>query len=274
MQLSLLSRLRPDFADSRRGPPSTVPGAWRDSATMQLDSIAAANDLLARQTRRRRLWAIAGLSGATALLALAWQSPRGEQVPVRLAAPTQLQPTQIATPAVVPVTLPPVTAVPVTEVPAAAAEDVAPKVDGNGAANTSNAIILVNPVAAPASADARRKAALAAKERARSEEEVQQRLRLAQEQQRQEAERAQQLADAAARERTAAAEQAARRQAEVVVARAPVRGVREVCGAGSGLFGEVLCQQRECRKADLQADPVCARLREIEVSRQQQFAEH
>jgi hypothetical protein len=160
---------------------------------------------------------------------------------------------------------------PTIEVPVAMVEDVAPKIDGNSTpGTTSNAVILVN----PASADARRKAALAAKERARSEEEVQQRLRLAQEQQRQEAERAQQLADAAARERVAAAEQAARRQAEVVVARAPLRGVRETCGAGGGLFGEALCQQRECRKSELQADPVCARLRDIEIARHQQFAEH
>ena len=42
MQLSLLTRLARRVDETRHSAPSSVPGAWRDSATSQLDAIAAA----------------------------------------------------------------------------------------------------------------------------------------------------------------------------------------------------------------------------------------
>ena len=54
MQLSLLSRFSRHADEARRGPPSSVPGAWRDSAISQLDSIATANEEQVALPRRGR----------------------------------------------------------------------------------------------------------------------------------------------------------------------------------------------------------------------------
>jgi hypothetical protein len=60
MQLSLLSRFAARSSPARTDPPSTVPGAWRDSAISQLDAIAAANDAAIVSARRRKLaWSVA-----------------------------------------------------------------------------------------------------------------------------------------------------------------------------------------------------------------------
>jgi len=251
MQLSLLSRLSPGAADSRRGPPSTVPGAWRDSAILQLESIAATNAESVRQRRLRRMMVWAMCAGVLSLwLALAWRAPRTEP----LAPPPTLagsMPAQASAPA------DPATA-------AVVASLAGPAIGGDDAAPATGA---------PAPAEARRKAAPTTKERARADEEIQQRLRLAQEQRRHEAERAQQLADAAARERAAAAEPVGRSALDTVNAQSAPRSVRELCTADGGLFGEGFCQQRECRKAEYRSDAVCVRLREIDLARQQLSAE-
>jgi flagellar biosynthesis GTPase FlhF len=116
------------------------------------------------------------------------------------------------------------------------------------------------------SADARRKAAALVQERARVEDQV---LRRQREIEQTQAERAseQQQADAA-RERAAAAEQARRQPVQLAqYSQDTRRNVREVCASSGGFIAQQFCHSRECRKADLQDDAVCQRLREIEVAR-------
>ncbi len=114
-------------------------------------------------------------------------------------------------------------------------------------------------------AQAKRKAAQLAQERALAEEA--QRVQLAQ--QTREAERTQQQAEQA-RQR-AAAEQA--RVAAVQVAGNTRRSVGEACAAAGGFISQQFCQARECRKAEHQSDGICATLRETEAARLRASAE-
>jgi len=111
-------------------------------------------------------------------------------------------------------------------------------------------------------ADARRKAAQLAQERALAEET--QRLQLAQQQQR-EAERAQQQLAEQARQR-AAAEQARAQSLQIAVD--THRSVSESCSAAGNQISRQFCRSRECGKAEHHGDPVCVRLREDELTQQ------
>jgi hypothetical protein len=114
-----------------------------------------------------------------------------------------------------------------------------------------------------AGAETRRKAALAAQERAQAEEAK--RLALVQQQTQQEAAaRAEQAAEAA-RQRAAAAEQV--RLAASSGAEVPRITVRSSCASAGGYLAQQFCQARECSKAEHQGDAVCARLRESEAER-------
>jgi hypothetical protein len=113
-------------------------------------------------------------------------------------------------------------------------------------------------------AEAKRKAAQLAQERALAEET--QRLQLAQQR---EAERAQQLAEQA-RQR-AAAEQA--RLAATQLASDSRRNVGDMCSAAGGFISQQFCHARECRKAEHQGDGICVNLRETEAARLRASAE-
>jgi chromosome segregation protein len=261
MQLSLLSRFASGATLARSEPPSTVPGAWRDSAILQLDALAAANDTMAASARRRKIaWAV--VLGGAAL----WLLSASLSTSVRDDAPRR--PPSVAPSALAPVTVP--TATPsVTRAPA---DPPAAQADALPVAVAPIDDAARKPVVA-VPADARRKAAALAQERARLDEQA---LRRQRELEQTQAERAseQQQADAI-RERAAAAEQA-RRQSMMLAQNShdTRRDVREVCASSGGFIAQQFCQARECRKADLQDDAVCQRLREIEVARLLHGSDH
>lgn len=111
-------------------------------------------------------------------------------------------------------------------------------------------------------ADARRKAAQLAQERALAEET--QRLQLAQQQR--DAERAQQQLQAEQARQKIAAEQA--RSQSVQLALDTRRSVSESCSAAGSLISRQFCRSRECSKAEHFGDAVCVNLREDEMARQ------
>lgn len=276
MQLSLLTRLARRVDETRHSAPSSVPGAWRDSATSQLDAIAAANERLAAARLRRQAAWLASVGGVALLVSAALWRPARE-------APRPMVAGSIAEARAVPVVARPQPAVaaaaPAVVAPAPPMAAPLPQPTAPTAVVSDAALVVASPPDEAArkarlaqAAEARRKAAAQqAQERARADEDAL-RERRAQEQQEQ-AERAQhqqQLAEAA-RERAAAAEQA-RRQA-ALLAQAPRRSVREACNASSFL-GEQLCHARECRKAEHQGEALCVRLRDIELARLQQSADH
>jgi hypothetical protein len=113
-------------------------------------------------------------------------------------------------------------------------------------------------------AEAKRKAAQLAQERALAEET--QRLQLALQR---EGERAQQLAEQT-RQR-AAAEQA--HLAAMQLASDSRRSVGDVCSAAGGFISQQFCQARECRKAEHLGDGICVTLRETEAARLRASAE-
>lgn len=283
MQLNLLTRLGARVVMSRAEPPSTVPGAWRDSAISQLEALARANErAAARARRRRRLWT-AALSGVVLL----WGAAMWRQAidPPRVPAPMlALTPTPAASlePAVAPV---------VAEVSLASAAStlltaasVAAGTAETAAASSSAVVTDAVPVVATddeavrkarAQGLARRKAAQQAQERARADEEAQQRQRVALAAQ-VDAERTlqQQQAEAAARERAAAAAAERERRQTLLLAQNTRRGVAELCGNAGGWAAEQQCQARQCWQAEHQGDAVCRRLREGDVSRLQRGADH
>lgn len=274
MQLNLLTRLGQRVVLSRAEPPSTLPGAWRDSAISQLEALARANERVAARARRRRnLWAL-GLGTLVALWGLSlWrQASEPPRVPPPLLgalpadAPAQRPVMVAAAPA------PPVEATVIELVThAGEARVVAPAIVTDALPVVASA---EDEAAAKARAQwlARRKAQLA-QERARADEAAQQQRQLALAAQL-EAERTlqQQLADAAARDRAAAAERE-RRQA-LLLAQHTRRGVSELCAGAGGLASEQHCQQRLCWKAEHQSDAVCVRLRDLEFARMQRGADH
>jgi hypothetical protein len=276
MQLSLLTRLSRRVDEARLSAPSSVPGAWRDSATSQLDATAAPNDRRAAARLRRQAAWLATVGGVALLVSASLWRPARE-------APRPMAAGSIAEARAVPVAARPqptiAAAAPAAVTPAAPLVAPLPQPTAPTAVVSDAVLVVASPPDEAArkarlaqAAEARRKAAaLQEQDRVRAEEEAQ-RARRAQEQQEQ-AERAQhqqQLAEAA-RERAAAAEQA-RRQA-ALLAQAPRRSVREACNASSFL-GEQLCHARECRKAEHQGEALCVRLRDIELARLQQSADH
>jgi type IV secretory pathway VirB10-like protein len=275
MQLSLLTRLARRVDETRHSAPSSVPGAWRDSATSQLDAIAAANDRMAAARLRRQAAWLATVGGVALLVSAALWRPARE-------APRPMAAGSIAEARAVPVVARPQPAIaaaaPAVVAPAPPVATPLPQPTPTAVVSDAALVVASPPdeaarkVRLAQAAEVRRKAASQqAQERALADEDAQ-RERRAQEQQEQ-AERAQhqqQLAEAA-RERAAAAEQA-RRQA-ALLAQAPRRSVREACNASSFL-GEQLCHARECRKAEHQGEALCVRLRDIELARLQQSADH
>jgi hypothetical protein len=274
MQLNLLMRLGQRVVLSRAEPPSTLPGAWRDSAISQLEALARANErALARARRRRQLWT-AGVSALLLLWAAAlWrQASEGPRVPVPMLAVAQPRAEPVAVAAVAPAEVP---AQPTSGLIAAAAADAPPAA---GASVVTDAVPVVasdDEAARKARTQwlARRKAAQQAQERARAEDEAQQRQRLALAAQLDAARALQpQRAEAAERERAAAADRE-RRQA-LLLAQNTRRGVAELCGSAGGWAAEQQCQARQCYKAEHQGDAVCQRLRDLDLARLQRGADH
>jgi hypothetical protein len=258
MQLSLLKRPASRRDDERLGSPSTLPGAWRDSAISQLDAIAAANDRRAA-TRLRTQAALFALLGLAALLISAWW-PRAQRssavaVPASAVAPSgrgAVDEAKATAPAA-PVAAVAASAPPLVHTPSAVAAipAVAP-----AAATAASA------ASAARAADARARAAAAAAER-RTRESVPAR-----------AQAAQPRETAAAIEPppgrpspAAAAESVARGTVRAAPEAAPRADVRSLC-ADSTFLAATFCQARECRKAEHQSDPACVRLREIEQARE------
>jgi hypothetical protein len=260
MQLSLLSRFSSGATLARSAPPSTVPGAWRDSAILQLDTLAATNDSLAASARRRKIAWAAVLGGAALwLLSASLSTPVRNDVPRR---------TPAGATSALPATTAPAAPAPVRQVPA---DPPSAQADALPVAVASIDDLQRKPVVA-VSADARRKAAVQAQERARLEEQA---LRRQREIEQTLAERASEQQANAARESAAAAEQA-RRQTVLLAQNSQDtrRNVRDVCAGSGGFFAQQFCQARECRKADLQDDAVCMQLREIEVARLLRGGDH
>lgn len=112
-------------------------------------------------------------------------------------------------------------------------------------------------------AEARRKAAQLAQERALAEEA--QRLQLAQQQRDAERAQQQQLLAEQARQRLAA-EQA--RLQSVQLALDTHRSVGESCAASGSVISRQFCRARECSKAEHHTDPTCVTLRADEMARQ------
>jgi len=243
MQLSLLSRLYRPADEARRGAPSTVPGAWRDSAIMQLEIIAAAQALQTPlKPRSGFVGSVAfGVVGLAALVLLA-QPMRDDSVRVGTSWP--LPPAQLATPAPAPAAV----AQTVLTLPGARNE-AAPAAEGailDAIAGKAHAL-------PPPVTDTRRaKASVAKPERGRAVETVQ------------------------SLPTPAPAEPAREVPVPAVqLVQAPRRDVQTLCAATSGNFiSEQLCQSRECRKPELRGDAMCERLREIDLARLLRGADH
>jgi len=249
---------------ARSGPPSTVPGAWRDSAISQLDAIAAANDAAVASARRRKLaWSIA-LGGAAL-----WLASGSLSSPARDAAPRQTRPPATAA-------QPPATRVAVHgKVTEAPTQTLAVVSEARPAVVTGAAAVVDDTATRPRAAqgaEARRKAVVVAQERARADEQAQRQQRAREQEAADHATALQQAQEA--RERAQVAEQA---QRQVVLVAQNTQGarrsVREVCSSSGGTLSQQFCHARECRKAEHQDDTVCARLHEIEVARLQYSVE-
>lgn len=268
MQLSLLSRTAPSSSEARTGP-STVPGAWRDSAMSQLDTLAAANERVALQSLPGRALAAGGLLLAVVLgAALLWPSTH-QPVLAKAGAST---PTAVSSLTVTP-------AMAIDPVPVAAASVPDPALIAPATDDAPLPGVLAEDEEARKARAVRRKAMQLAQERERADEDARRQMQ-ALAAQREDAERTRQeqaqrqLADAA-RER-AAAEQS-RRQAVSIPAATPApvrRGVADQCAGSGGLASEQACHARACWRAEHRADPVCVQLREAEALRQQRGTEH
>ncbi len=112
-------------------------------------------------------------------------------------------------------------------------------------------------------AEARRKSAQLAQERAAVQES--QRLQLAQQREAERAQQQQQQLAEQARQR-AVAEQA--RSQTVQLALNTRRSVVDACSASGGAISRHFCSARECSKPEHQGDPVCVTLREDDLARQ------
>jgi hypothetical protein len=268
MQLSLLSRTAPSSAEARTGP-STQPGAWRDSAISQLDTLAATNERVALQSLPGRVFAAAGLLVAAVLgAAVLWPTPgqnpsaRAATAPALAAAVVQVAPSAPADP------VPGAGAGPLDAIAAAPVSDESslPAAAGSDDEDARKARAV------------RRKAALLAQERERADEEARRQMQ-ALATQREDAERARQD-EARQAQADAARERAAAEQARRVVAAAPApapaarRGVAEQCAGSGGVASEQACHVRACWKSEHRADPVCVQLREADALRLQRGTEH
>jgi type IV secretory pathway VirB10-like protein len=253
---------------SSSAPPAGRPGRgpalpWRDSATMQLDRLEAAQRSSAPAGAGGSVTLLAMVGGLLVLgLATLWQP--GSSVPARPAArvapaapsaapaatplPTPASPTLADSPT-------PSAPGPLPAVAPAAPETPAPTATALAADDTQRQ------ARARQLAQARRQAAQLAAERAAADEA--QRLQRAQQVREQEL-AAQQRAAEEARQRSAAADLAAQRQSALALNGR--RSVGELCAAAGGFLSRQFCQARECRSADNQGDAVCVRLREIETA--------
>lgn len=275
MQLTLLTTFaQPSLATSPAPPRGSAAPSREAVAMSQLDRIAAQN-----------LRAPAhGLGGTAMLLALLgglvvlgsasmWRGTAGNEARV---AREPHKPVQVETQ--------PAPAAAATVAPAAAIQASEPDAPTVLAAQVSTPNVVATPEPAAAAmeaaqpaaddavrvararqlADARRKAAQLAQERALADEA--QRLQLAQQQQQQrDAERAQQQIAEQARQR-AAVEQA--RAQTLQLAFDTRRSVGEACASAGSVFSRQFCRTRECAKAEHQGDPICLRLREDELAQQ------
>lgn len=228
---------------------------WHDSASSQLDTIAAVNRRVSRHwLRSKTLWIAAPVALLVLVAASMWRTPREEPPGLTVVTGEVRLPAAVAQPAPVPRT----DAGTASVAEAAAVAVPAPEREPELSAPIDDA---ARKARTKPLADARRKAAEQAQERALAEDQAQQRAR----EQQQEAERVRQL-EAEARQRAAAAAE----QARVVPAPAAQdsrRSVRDMCAAAGGFFAEQLCRSRECRKPDHHSDPLCTQLRDFEMAR-------
>jgi hypothetical protein len=272
MQLTLSSSLfsKPPVAPQAVRPP---PRPLDAAAMSQLDQIAAQNLQASRQGLGGGAMLLALVGGLVILGSASMWGGGAEQPRKPLAATARPAPAvEVARPQTPAVAVAPPVASP--EAPRAVAmagplpTTAAPE-PALAAAAVIEPVVLVDDAARKArvakAAEARRKAAQLAQERALAEET--QRLQLAQQR---EAEQVQQQLSEQARQR-AAAEQG--RLAAAQLAREARRGVGETCAAAGGFVSQQFCQARECRKAERQDDGVCVNLRELEAARLRASAE-
>jgi hypothetical protein len=260
MQLTLLTTFaQPSPAAgpvSRRAP--GVPS--RESVAMsQLDRIAAQNLRGPAQGLGASGMLLALLGGLVVLgSASMWNSAAGNEP--RMVVLAADSPPAVAAVTPVPATV----STPTIAAPAAAGSDVAPGATPPALTTappvTADMVAAAQPSADDAArkararqlAEARRKAAQLAQERAAAEES--QRLQLAQQR---EAERVQQQQ---------LAEQT--RLQTVQLALHTRRSVGDACSASGGPISRHFCSARECSKPEHQGDPVCVTLREDDLARQ------
>jgi hypothetical protein len=236
-----------------------------DAAAMcQLDQIAAQNLQTSRQ----------GLGGGALLLALVgglvilgsasmWSAgtdaPSKPAAVVAEARPAPVADVVLAQTPPVAVAPPIVATIEPTTIPAALQPALA-------AAVAAEPVALVDDAARKAraakAAEARRKAAQLAQERALAEEA--QRLQLAQQREAERAQQQQQLAEQA-RQR-AATEQM--RLASLQLAATTQRSVADMCSGAGNFISQQFCRTRECGKAEHHGDAACIRLRENELAQQ------
>jgi type IV secretory pathway VirB10-like protein len=267
MQLTLTSSIAPSSAPAAGRPQRGLALPWRDSAAMQLDRLAATQRVSVGAGMGGSATVLAMVGGLLVLgLATLWKPPATVRAPAAVvAAPSQ--PAGLTAPPAGPVV--PGVALPVmvdsptapTPLPAPAPALSMPEPEGATATAQVGAEEAQRQARARQLAQARRQAAQLAAERAAADEA--QRLQRAQQLREQELAAQQRAADET-RQRTAAAEQAAQRQP--VLALDSRRSVGELCAAAGGFISRQLCQARECRSAEHQADAVCVRLREIETA--------
>jgi hypothetical protein len=272
MQLTLLSTFARPAAVAGPAPVRGPAAPSREALAMsQLDRIAAQN----------LRGPVHGLGGAGMLLALVgglvvlgsasmWRGSAGEaQHEPRKVEQAESRSAPAAMPSATPGPVPAATAaadaktpsvvdVPEPALPALATVDPAPTVV---AATEPAADDAARKARAKQVAEARRKSAQLAQERALAEET--QRLQVAQQRETERVQQQQQL-DEQARQR-AAAEQA--RAQSFQLALDTRRSVGDSCAAGS-LLSRQFCRARECGKAEHQGDAVCVNMREDELAQQ------
>jgi hypothetical protein len=251
MQLTLSSPQGLRHAPARPVPLRSLAVPWRDSASAQLDALAAVDRR--RSGAGARLLQLAALGVAfLGVLALTWRAP-------------PVQPPARAMAAQVPVG---VMGAALSARPSTPVEPAADVRRAAAAERVAQPVMLLaaqdRHVARPA--ESSRKASTVAKARPSAADPAARRALLQLERVPQDVEHGE------GAPRSPVVEEPPRLQ---TAAAAPdtLRSVREVCAGAGGFIGEQFCRSRECRKPEQQGDPVCVRLRDIEEARLRSAAE-
>ena len=264
MQFSLLTPQAERRDDERRGAPSTIPGAWRDSAISQLDAIAAASDRRAASRLRTQAVAFA-LVGLFAFATSAWWARRDE--PIDSPRPAATPPAPVVgqrMPAPPPEPVQP-SVVPPVQFPVATVPQQTTQARSADPASTAG----VSSAAVPPNAKPRTAATAPPAAERRPRDSPGPRAPAASIPERSSAEPPPRPVPSPAPATPAARSNVA---ATAPAEPAPRPDVASVCG-GSAFLAASFCQARECRKAEHHADPVCVRLREIEQARERAAAD-